>query len=510
MVSLVALLLACWLVYCAVQAYRKRQHLHHIASQFGGPRPHWIFGNLLEYPHHDIPGIFEKMVQMHTDYGKDLFNWGLFNNHQLILCSAENVEKVAMAKKTQKSGFYEFIELWLGQGLLISKGEKWFQRRKIITPTFHFKILENFAEVFNREANVLVENLRQHENSGREFDIYEPVSLYALDSICATSMGVDISAQHDPTNQYVRDVKRMSELILLRIFHVLVSYPQVYWYLIPHAWEQRKLIGRLHAFTDAVIQRRRKQLLSSKQTGGTVSFDMNEENLYSKRKETFLDLLLSVTIDGQPLSDLDIREEVDTFMFEGHDTTTSGISFTLYQLAKHPDIQERLFQEIIDTLGPDYRTVPLTYSTLQNFKYLDMVVKESLRLLPPVSFIGRRLVEDLELNGVTVPAGTDITIQIYVIHRNPEVFPDPERFDPERFADENTQRRGPYDYIPFSIGSRNCIGQRFALMEMKITLVRMVSHYRIHPGTTMHEVRLKTDLVLRPDKGIPVRLTTRR
>ncbi|ETN66704.1 cytochrome P450 4C1 [Anopheles darlingi] len=450
------------------------------------------------------------MVQMHTDYGKDLFNWGLFNNHQLILCSAENVEKVAMAKKTQKSSIYEFIELWLGQGLLISKGEKWFQRRKIITPTFHFKILENFAEVFNREVDVLVENLRQHENSGREFDIYEPVSLYALDSICATSMGVNISAQHDPTNQYVRDVKRMSELILLRIFHVLVSYPQVYWYLIPHAWEQRKLIGRLHAFTDAVIQRRRKQLLSSKQTGGTVSFDMNEENLYSKRKETFLDLLLSVTIDGQPLSDLDIREEVDTFMFEGHDTTTSGIAFTFYQLAKHPDIQERLFQEIIDTLGPDYRTVPLTYSTLQNFKYLDMVVKESLRLLPPVSIIGRRLVEDLELNGVTVPAGTDITIPIYVIHRNPEVFPDPERFDPERFADESTQRRGPYDYIPFSIGSRNCIGQRFALMEMKITLVRMVSHYRIHPGTTMHEVRLKTDLVLRPDKGIPVRLTTRR
>ncbi|XP_049532441.1 cytochrome P450 4d2-like [Anopheles darlingi] len=498
------------IVYTTHNFARQRKQLRHIAKHFGGARPHWLLGNLLEFPANDIPGIFEKMVQNHVDYGKDLFNWGLLNDHMVIVSSAENVEKVAMAKKTQKSGFYEFIELWLGQGLLISKGEKWFQRRKIITPTFHFKILENFAEVFNREVDVLVENLRQHANSGREFDIYEPVSLYALDSICATSMGVNINAQHDPTNQYVRDVKRMSELILLRIFHVLASFPQVYWYLMPHAWEQRKLIGRLHAFTDAVIQRRRKQLLSSKQTGGTVSFDMNEENLYSKRKETFLDLLLSVTIDGQPLSDLDIREEVDTFMFEGHDTTTSGISFTLYQLAKHPDIQERLFQEIIDTLGPDYRTVPLTYSTLQNFKYLDMVVKESLRLLPPVSIIGRRLVEDLELNGVTVPAGTDITIQIYVIHRNPEVFPDPERFDPERFADESTQRRGPYDYIPFSIGSRNCIGQRFALMEMKITLVRLLANYQILPGDTMSQVRLKTDLVLRPDKTIPIKIRGRK
>ncbi|XP_050099313.1 cytochrome P450 4d8-like [Anopheles aquasalis] len=505
-----ALVVAVVLCIVGLRAYQRRQQLRHIAAHFGGPRPHWMLGNLLEFPANDIPGIFERMVSMHVDYGKDLFNWGLGNDHMVIVSSAENVEKVAMAKKTQKSTIYEFIEVWLGQGLLISKGEKWFQRRKIITPTFHFKILENFAEVFNSEADVLVENLRQHANSGQEFDIYEPISLYALDSICTTSMGVAIHAQRDPTNQYVRDVKRMSELVLLRIFHVLASFPQVYWYLIPHAWEQRKLIGRLHAFTDAVIQKRRKQLLDSKQTARTVSFDVNEENLYSKRKETFLDLLLNVTVDGQPLSDLDIREEVDTFMFEGHDTTTSGIAFTFYQLAKHPDIQERLFQEIVDTLGPDYRTVPLTYSTLQNFKYLDMVVKESLRLLPPVSFIGRRLVEDLELNGVTVPAGTDITIPIYVIHRNPDVYPDPERFDPERFGDESTQRRGPYDYIPFSIGSRNCIGQRYALMEMKITIIRLLSNYQILPGDTMSQVRLKTDLVLRPDKTIPIKIRGRK
>uniref|UniRef100_A0A182FZS0 Uncharacterized protein n=2 Tax=Anopheles albimanus TaxID=7167 RepID=A0A182FZS0_ANOAL len=505
-----ALVVAVVLCIVGLRVYRRRQQLRRIAAHFGGPQPHWLLGNLLEYPANDIPGIFERMVSMHVDYGKDLFNWGLGNDHMVVVSSAANVEKVAMAKKTQKSSIYEFIELWLGQGLLISKGEKWFQRRKIITPTFHFKILENFAEVFNSEADVLVENLRQHANSGREFDIYEPISLYALDSICTTSMGVAIHAQRDPTNQYVRDVKRMSELVLLRIFHVLASFPQVYWYLIPHAWEQRKLIGRLHAFTDAVIQKRRKQLLDSKQSGGRVSFDMNEDNLYSKRKETFLDLLLNVTVDGQPLSDLDIREEVDTFMFEGHDTTTSGIAFTFYQLAKHPDIQERLYQEIVHTLGPDYRTVPLTYSTLQNFKYLDMIVKESLRLLPPVSFIGRRLVEDLELNGVTIPAGTDITIPIYVIHRNPEVYPDPERFDPERFADESTQRRGPYDYIPFSIGSRNCIGQRYALMEMKITIIRLLSNYQILPGDTMSQVRLKTDLVLRPDKAIPIKIRERK
>ncbi|XP_053665297.1 cytochrome P450 4d2-like [Anopheles marshallii] len=492
-----------------LRIYQERQRLWKIASHFNSPKPHWLLGLLPMFPANDIPGIFETMVKMHEQYGQDLFNWGLLNDHMIIVTSATNVEKVVMAKKTQKSQMYDFIELWLGKGLLISSGEKWFHRRKIITPTFHFKILENFATVFNREVEILVKKLAQHADTGREFDIYEPVSLYALDSICETSMGVEINAQHNPENQYVRDVKRMSELVLLRIFHVLSSFPQLYWYTMPNAWEQRKLIGRLHAFTDSVIQKRRQQLLTAGQ-GGQVSETEEEDSLVGdKQRKTFLDLLLNVTVEGHPLSDADIREEVDTFMFEGHDTTTSGIAFTFYQLAKHPEIQEKLYQEMQDVLGADFRTVPLTYSTLQNFPYLDMVVKESLRLLPPVSFIGRRLVEDIEMNGVTIPAGTDFTIPIYVIHRNPAIYPDPERFDPERFSDESTQRRGPYDYIPFSIGSRNCIGQRYALMEMKITIVKMVAHYRILPGESMPQVRLKTDLVLRPDKGIPIKLQRR-
>uniref|UniRef100_A0A182KFA6 Cytochrome P450 n=1 Tax=Anopheles christyi TaxID=43041 RepID=A0A182KFA6_9DIPT len=280
-----------------------------------------------------------------------------------------------MAKKTDKSSVYEFIELWLGQGLLISKGEKWFRRWKIITPTFHFKILESFVTVFNHETEILIEKLEQYADTDREFDIYEPISLYALGSICTTSMGVEINAQRHPENQYVQDVKRMSELILLRIFHVLSSFPRTYWYTMPNAWEQRKLIRRLHAFTDSVIHKRRQQLLEIENSDSKYT---EEENIYSKRKETFLDLLLNVRVDGNSLNDLDIREEVDTFMFEGHDTTTSGIAFTFYQLAKNPQIQEKLYQEIQDVLGDDYRHVPLTYNTLQNFPYLDMVVKESL------------------------------------------------------------------------------------------------------------------------------------
>ncbi|XP_065091471.1 cytochrome P450 4d1-like [Ochlerotatus camptorhynchus] len=495
------------LTVAVVRFYVQRRKIHQFSKFFAGPKPTFPLGNMLEFQT-DVPGIFKRMVQFHEDHGPDIVTWGVGNDIMLNVSSSNGIEKVLMAKATQKSVIYDFIEPWLGKGLLISSGEKWFQRRKIITPTFHFKILEGFAEVFNREANILMEKLKVHEG-GEEFDIYDYISLYALDSICETSMGVRINAQGDPDNRYVRDVKRMTELILLRIFHMLSVFPILYWYLIPNAWEQRKLIRRLHQFTDSVIQKRREQLKDEHQLR-VVEFDLNEADMYAKRKQTFLDLLINVTVDGKPLSNVDIREEVDTFMFEGHDTTTSGIAFTILQLAKHQDIQEKLYQETLSVLGRhDCKTTPLTYNNIQDFKYLDMIVKESLRLLPPVSFIGRKLVEATEINGTIIPAGVDVTVPIYMVHRNPKVYPDPERFDPERFAEDAENLRGPYDYIPFSVGSRNCIGQRYALMELKVAIIRLVAHYHVLPGAKVPSIRFKTDLVLRPEGGIPIRVVSR-
>ncbi|XP_053692189.1 cytochrome P450 4C1-like [Sabethes cyaneus] len=502
----IEIILGGFLIYILFGLLFFRKQMKRMANYFPGPKPNPILGNVLEFYDKDIPGIFEAIIDIHKRHGPDIILWTLGNVSVINVCSAKNVEKVVMAKQIQKSMLYSFVEPWLGDGLLISSGEKWFQRRKIITPTFHFKILEQFVTVFNKETDIMVRNLKKHVG-GKEFDIYDYVTLMALDSICETSMGTTVNAQMDPCNKYVQNVKRMSVLILLRVVSVLAGFPTLYTLFHPNAYEQRGIIKQLHKFTDSIIKSRRKQLEQEKMK--QVNFDMNEENMYSKRKMTFLDLLLNINVDGKPLSDLDIREEVDTFMFEGHDTTTSGISFAIYLLALNQHIQDRVYDEIVTVLGKNQDCPLLTYQILQEFRYLETVVKESMRLYPPVPFIGRKLVDDLEMNGTTIKSGQDFLIPIYVIHRNPEVYPDPEKFDPDRFSDMTESNRGPYDYIPFSAGSRNCIGQRYAMLEMKTTLVKLLSNYKILPGESLRQLRVKTDLVLRPDKGLPVKLVAR-
>ncbi|XP_055548224.1 cytochrome P450 4C1-like [Wyeomyia smithii] len=494
-------------VYLVIQYVRQHRRLKKIAAHFGGPKPLPVLGNLLEFNTTDVPGIFEVGIKLLKAHAPDTFFWGIFNLYLLVVSSSKNVEKVLLAKNAQKSLIYTFLESWLGTGLLLSSGEKWFQRRRIITPAFHFKILEEFVVVFNKEADIMVANLQKHVD-GKEFDIYSYVTLMALDSICETSMGTSVNAQNDPDNDYVKSVKSMSVLFLKRIFDPLAGYPVLYELVHPRAYTQRKIVNQLHKFTDSVIAERRKQLL--KDNGSKVSnFDQNDENIYSKQRMTFLDLLLNVDVDGEPLDDIEIREEVDTFMFEGHDTTTSGISFSIYELAKNPHVQDKIYDEIVNVLGKNHQEVTLTYQALQEFRYLEMVIKETLRLYPSVPFIGRHLMEDTELDGITLPAGVEVLISIYMIHRNPDVFPDPDRFDPERFSENAESKRGPYDYIPFSAGARNCIGQRFAMLELKATLIKLISNYRILPGESLRKLRLKTDLVIRPHMGVPVKLMKR-
>lgn len=232
-------------------------------------------------------------------------------------------------------------------------------------------------------------------------------------------------------------------------------------------------LNLLHEFTRKVIRQRKNQILGISENNSQFLNQsiVNTNEREMPERKAFLDLLLDQHLNGGDLTEEGIREEVDTFMFEGHDTTAMALSWIIFLLGHHPEVQEKLWPEIdhlFDELqaeqsqgsnskssfSPSNIQIPL--SAVKDLSYLDCVVKEGLRLCPSVPFIGRRLHEDTVIpageKNYTVPAGTIIYVFIWMLHRDPETFPSPETFNPDRFLPENNSGRNPFAFVPFSAG----------------------------------------------------------
>lgn len=257
--------------------------------------------------------------------------------------------------------------------------------------------------------------------------------------------------------------------------------------LSPTKRAQNRCAKIMRKFTTKVIEERRKML----STSGNENLDnLDDNDVGLKKRMCFLDVLLQSTINNMPLSTSDIQEEVDTFTFAGHDTTSTAISFTLFAIAKYPEVQRKLNREIDEVLGEDGE---LSFKILNNFKYLEMVIKETLRMYPPVPIISRRSFEEVDFVDFIAPANSNYNIGLYESLNNPKVFKNPREFNPERFL-ENIP---PFAYIPFSAGPRNCIGQKFAMINIKSNIINIVRNFEliygnIEPQLTIH-ITLKCD-----------------
>jgi len=398
----------------------------------------------------------------------------------------------------EKGADYDPLNSWLGEGLLLSKGTKWHQRRKALTPAFHFSILDQFMRVFNEQANILVDKLRKTE--GARIDIFPLVTRATLDIICEAVMGVQINSQNEGESFYLQAVDKMNKLAMVRFIKPWLRIDSVYRWSSYYA-EEVEALRQLHGFTDSVIRSRKAQLQEQGLTDAVAAAAQKGHRL------AFLDLLLLSSVDGRPLSPADVREEVDTFMFEGHDTTSSGVVWALYNLGRHPEIQQRAYEEVAEVLGEEDR--PVTRDDLAQLKYLQMVIKESLRLMPPVPMIQRKLAESVVIDGHLIPSSFQVTIYIHAIHLDPRHWPDPERFDPDRFLPEAIQGRHPYSYVPFSAGPRNCIGQRFAQMEEQVVVATVLKHFKITAYDKYEDLRLTSNVILRLEGPLWLSFTPR-
>ncbi|KAK6043304.1 unspecific monooxygenase [Cooperia oncophora] len=218
----------------------------------------------------------------------------------------------------------------------------------------------------------------------------------------------------------------------------------------------------------------------------------------------FLDLMLDMNAKGELPMD-GVQEEVDTFTFEGHDTTSASINWFLHLMGANPHIQEKVQREVDEVLGEVDR--PVTYEDLGSLKYLEACIKETLRLYPSVPLFGRQVVEDIKIKGHVLPAGTGVVVVPSMVHRDPRYWDDPEVFRPERFIDGEVKH--PYAYIPFSAGSRNCIGQRFAIMEEKCILALLMRHLRVRSLLRTDEMRVAAELIIRPLFGNRIKFEKR-
>eukprot|EP00004_Rigifila_ramosa_P026432 TRINITY_DN822_c0_g1_i2.p1 TRINITY_DN822_c0_g1~~TRINITY_DN822_c0_g1_i2.p1 ORF type:complete len:353 (-),score=87.98 TRINITY_DN822_c0_g1_i2:116-1174(-) len=323
-----------------------------------------------------------------------------------------------------------------------------------------------------------------------QFDMFPDVTHCALDIICLSAFGKSINAQEHSDTPYIRAVYSGSELIWERILSPWYWSDALYFSL-PKGKTMAHDLGVLKGFTREVIRTRR------------VEYERN--GAQREGRMAFLDMLFTCKDDqGQPLTDDALQEEVDTFMFEGHDTTSAGITWTLFLLARNPDVQKRAQEEVDRVFGD--ALIP-THAQLEELEYVGWVIKESNRMLPPVPIMARKIAEDMVLNGYTIPGGSEVAVIPVLLHYNEEVWPNPFKFDPERFSPENSKGRHPFAHIPFSAGPRNCIGQNFAILEEKMLVASVLKRFTI--STNVVNPKPLPELILRPAEGIPITLKRR-
>eukprot|EP00058_Branchiostoma_floridae_P018720 XP_002604209.1 hypothetical protein BRAFLDRAFT_73452 [Branchiostoma floridae] len=382
-------------VLAAVYLWKETRFQEKALAPFPCPERHWLQGTMdlkriKKHPEH----VLEHMTEMVQRFPRCFQQWiGPFRGGLMVV--HPELAKEVLKTIEPKSRSYEYLRPWLGDGLLLSKDEKWRRNRRLLTPAFHFEILRPYVRIYNQATDVFMEK------------------------------------------------------------------------------EGKEKMGRGSRYLD------------------------------------FLDILLTARDpDGEGLTDEEIRAEVDTFLFEGHDTTASGISWSLYCLAKHPGHQDRVREEVDSVLaGKDDEE--LTWQDISKLKYLAMCVKEAMRLYPPVPIVSRRITRDFVFMGHPLPTGATININAWCVHHNPTVWgEDFMDYKPERFSSENMKNMDPYAFIPFSAGPRNCIGQNFALNEEKVVIARILHRFKVELVTD-HYVAPVIELVTRAVNGIKVKFIPR-
>ncbi|KAH8238213.1 hypothetical protein KR032_001217 [Drosophila birchii] len=559
--------LVLWYIYWRLS----RAHLYRLAGRLPGPRGLPIVGHLF-----DVIGpassVFKTVIRKSAPFEHIAKMW-IGPKLVVFIYDPRDVELLLSSHVyIDKASEYKFFKPWLGDGLLISTGQKWRSHRKLIAPTFHLNVLKSFIELFNENSKNVVRKLRAED--GRTFDCHDYMSEATVEILLETAMGVSKKTQDKSGFEYAMAVMRMCDILHARHRSFFLRNEFVFT-LTRYYKEQGRLLNIIHGLTTKVIrskkaafeqgtrgslaqcelkaaalEREREEqeqaavseqspdaeatttTTTSTSTGtgagsGTGSgtpvaglsygqsaglkddLDVEDNDIGEKKRLAFLDLMLESAQNGALITDTEIKEQVDTIMFEGHDTTAAGSSFFLSLMGIHQGIQDRVLAELDTIFGDSQR--PATFQDTLEMKYLERCLMETLRMYPPVPLIARELQEDLKLNSgnYVIPRGATVTVATVLLHRNPKVYANPNVFDPDNFLPERQANRHYYAFVPFSAGPRSCVGRKYAMLKLKILLSTILRNYRVYSDLSESDFKLQADIILKREEGFRIRLQPR-
>lgn len=441
------------------------------------PRPSGlpIIGHLHGLVFRDQPEyLLQKAIQhgpvVHLDFGKI---------KTVVISDPELVQDVLVRRKNdfvKAERARNILENLLGNSLLLSVGDYHAKQRKMIQPAFHANRIHAYGEQMVHST----ERLLSMWEAGSERDIHIDMTQLTMEIVAVTLFGSTVKEDAIKVGEAIATLQRNGTDILRRFVHL------------PH-WMRRDFYNR-EAEANQALERLVKRFIDERRAQGMI----DTGDLLSM-------LLLSEDDDGNRMSDREVRDEAITLFAAGHETTANALTWTWYLLSQHPDVEAKLHAELDTVLAGRRPTV----NDLRSLPYTHQVIKEALRLYPPAwTLMVRQTVRDTRLGEYDIPAGWVVFVTPYIMHRHPDYWDEPTKFDPDRFAPNHADQIHRYQYFPFGGGEHVCIGNSFAMMEAALIVATIASRYRM-TCVVDQPVQAKVMVTLMPRDGLQMRVEER-
>nr|XP_019562040.2 cytochrome P450 4c21-like [Aedes albopictus] len=395
----------------------------------------------------------------------------------------------------EKPFFYKFIQL--ENGIFSAEYKLWKSQRKALNPAFNMKILNSFIPIFEDCSRRMVAELNKCVHGGT-VDMFQFTSKCTLEMVCATTLGSNV-LERKGSDEFLRSIEGLFELVGNRMLSIELFPNFIYRFTRFHR-KELKIRKQIEEFAGKIIDEKRIEHLSSIATQQQLHSSTPQEDADIIRKpQIFIDQLFSLSDSSRPFTDQEILHNVLTIMIAGNDTSGLGVAHACLFLAIYPEIQQKVYDEVIKHFpSSNIDHLALDADTLRQLEYTEMFLKEVLRHCPVAPTIARQNLKELELDGVRIPAGNLLTFSFFALHRRKDIWgPDADKFDPENFTPGRCDGRHPYAFMPFSSGSRNCIGGRYAMISMKVMIVYIVRSFLLKTELRHSDLKYKFGMTLK-------------